>query len=447
MSEFIDGLKSKTAGMAEQAKKKKAIIIIALIPLGLVLYNYVENDGKPAQIVKSNIASADRLHSNLESNLSQPYIEKLHAQNEAALARAKENNKSYMPSIAGMTTLSHAASKGSHQELSPEEDAEEQAAPPPPPKAKEEELIDSNPADDNPELSLPEVNAPKTPHEAQAPQSHNVSHIAIRNYISEKRYENLQKQMEVAASMDENHNQIMNGVAAIAVTGKNPTTITPIGSRDFSAGSDHSLGSMNSSNLSTGHFKTPVDGTTWRGHFTSQLDSREPMRVYGKIDSGPYKGSLVIGSFRTNGEAHKISIQFNEIVYRYEDDDGFVQTVSSRINAFAIDPSSGMPGFADYVNRHSLQKILIPLATSFANGLGQAISQSGSSSMMSASGGSFISQGTKNLQQQMLQAMGNSANQSSSVLQSLYGNVADTIAVNAGHSFMMVFDSSEDSQK
>lgn len=94
---------------------------------------------------------------------------------------------------------------------------------------------------------------------------------------------------------------------------------------------------------------------------------------------------------------------------------------------------------ATYVNRHVLAKIGFRMAASFMQGLGQAIQQSGSTAMMSASGGTAISQGNKTWTQEMLQAGGTSAGQVGNTLESLYGNVPDTIQIAQNTPFALLF--------
>lgn len=401
-------------------KSKWLFVILGIVFVYLFYAIFISGPSKKA-INNSNIQKGTSVRSNVRSEISPNYRRNLEEQAKLDEERAKAKNTSYLPPAIGLAEKKpeKTAPDSVDANFSNEGEAKPVAAP--------QLTIDSSPASNAPAMTLPE-NSQATHRKKQVVVVH-------RDYIAQSRYDMLKAQMAAAANADEAHKQVMGGSV---VDGLQEAASSPLPT-SMNAGMSASI---NTAKEDVPSFSMPVDGTSWRGHFIRTMDSREPMRVFGQIDSGPYRGSMVLGSFAQNGISHKIMIRFNEIVYKYEAEDGSVKSGTSPISAIAIDPSTDSSGFADYVNRHIFQKILIPLATSFATGVGQAISQSGSSSMMSASGGSVISQGVKNTRQQMLQAMGVSGSQMASVLQQMYGNQPDTIKVFAGHPFLMVFDGS-----
>lgn len=411
-------------------KNKLKIIFVAVFFTFVLLYVFLtsgSSDKKPVN--GTNIQRASSVGSNITSKISPTYRRKLEEQTKIDEEKARQNNSSFLPSVVGLDqSKPHEGTSIADGNFSNEGEAKQVSAP-----VLE---VDSKPATDAPSMNLPD----NTP--SKAKPSHHAAHVVIHHdFISEKRYEMLKSQMELAAGEDEKYRQALDGSIAVAAF-ENAESSVPAG---MNAGTGMNAGGSGAVSASANDggkpsFSMPVDGTSWRGHFIRTMDSREAMRVFGQIDSGPYRGSMVLGTFAQNGMSHKITIRFDEIVYKFEDEDGEIKSGTAKISAVAIDPSKDSMGFADYVNRHMLEKILFPLATSFASGVGQAISQSGSSAMMSASGGSVISQGMKNTREQLLQAMGTAGSQMGSVLQQLYGNQPDVIKVFSGHPFLMVFD-------
>ena len=209
----------------------------------------------------------------------------------------------------------------------------------------------------------------------------------------------------------------------------------------LNAGNDNAIKeAMNGSSAGNEvQFEIPVAGTILQGHFASEVDSRLPGVVLGVIDSGPYAGARVMGSFQTAGQALKLMVVFREMTVTYRDDNDELHSKVLKVNAYAVDPNTLSQGMATYVNRHLISKIGFQMATSFMQGLGQAISQSGSTALVTPSGGTVISQGNRTLQDQLLQAGGTSAGVIGQTLQNMFGNQPDTIKIGKDTPFGLLF--------
>lgn len=204
----------------------------------------------------------------------------------------------------------------------------------------------------------------------------------------------------------------------------------------MSAGSA-SLTAAGDSDESGLSFVEPSPGTVMSARLLGEVDSRAPGPVLAVVTDGPYSGSRVMGTFARGEDG--LVLKFTGMTLIYEDDDGNDQSKYVTINAVAVSRDNLSSLMATSVNRHLLAKIGFQMATSFMQGLGQAIQQSGSTAMVSATGGTFISQGKKNTEQEMLQAAGTSAGQVGSTLRSMFGNEPTTIKVAKDTEFGLLF--------
>ncbi len=91
--------------------------------------------------------------------------------------------------------------------------------------------------------------------------------------------------------------------------------------------------------------------------------------VVALIVTGPYAGSRVLGAFER--QTDYLVISFDVIVK-----DG----ISIPIEAVALDPDTTLPGMASYVDRRYFQRIILPAAAKFVEGMGSAIADTGGSS-------------------------------------------------------------------
>ena len=102
----------------------------------------------------------------------------------------------------------------------------------------------------------------------------------------------------------------------------------------------------------------------------TEANSDVPGPVLGQIVSGPLAGSRILGSFQVQEEL--ISLQFNTVV---------VDGESLPIDAIALDPATTLPGMATDVDHRYLQRIVIPTAAKFIEGVASAVAESGRTSV------------------------------------------------------------------
>ena len=105
-------------------------------------------------------------------------------------------------------------------------------------------------------------------------------------------------------------------------------------------------------------------GTINYAQILIEANSDVPGPVLAQLVSGPLSGARLIGSFTTAEDV--LVLSFNSIVV-----DGFNQSIS----AIAIDPNTTLPGVATDVNNRYWQRIVLPAAARFLEGVGAAIAQ------------------------------------------------------------------------
>ncbi len=97
----------------------------------------------------------------------------------------------------------------------------------------------------------------------------------------------------------------------------------------------------------------------------TESNSRVPGPVLVKILSGPLKGFRALGGFTVADDY--LVIKFHKAILGYEEYD---------INAYALDPTTTLPGMASEIDRHYFRRFVLPIAASFIEGLGAAVSES-----------------------------------------------------------------------
>ena len=98
----------------------------------------------------------------------------------------------------------------------------------------------------------------------------------------------------------------------------------------------------------------------------TQANSDVPGPVLAQIAGGPLSGARVIGSFNVQKEL--LTLNFNKIV---------IDDVTYPISAVALDPATTLPGVATDVDHHYFQRIVLPAAAAFVEGMTGAIANSG----------------------------------------------------------------------
>ena len=112
-------------------------------------------------------------------------------------------------------------------------------------------------------------------------------------------------------------------------------------------------------------------GTVEYGQMLLEANSDIPGPVLAQIVTGPFSGGRVLGSF--DREDRYLVIKFNTVVY---------EGVSYNIDAIAVDPDTTLTGMATDVDRRLFERIILPAAARFIEGLGEAVADSGDTTVV-----------------------------------------------------------------
>lgn len=117
-----------------------------------------------------------------------------------------------------------------------------------------------------------------------------------------------------------------------------------------------------------------------------EANSDIPSVVLGQIHSGHFEGSRVIGSFSREDE--HLVINFNQIVK-----DGR----SYQVSGVAVDPGTSLPALATEVDHRYFKRIFLPAASKFIEGVAEAVTENGNTSIVSSETGETVATETEDL--------------------------------------------------
>jgi len=102
----------------------------------------------------------------------------------------------------------------------------------------------------------------------------------------------------------------------------------------------------------------------------TEANSDTPGPVLAYIASGPLRGGRLIGSFEVQGDY--LTLKFETAVF---------EQVSYAANAVAVDPDTTLPGMATEVDHRYFQRVVLPAAAAFVEGMAEAVSESGTTNI------------------------------------------------------------------
>lgn len=111
-------------------------------------------------------------------------------------------------------------------------------------------------------------------------------------------------------------------------------------------------------------------GTIEYAQLITEANTDAPGPIMAQIASGPLAGARLIGSFQSTEEY--LTLQFNMVV---------IDGVAEGANAVAIDPNTTLPGVVTEIDRRYWKRIILPAAGAFVEGLANAISESGTTTI------------------------------------------------------------------
>lgn len=195
-----------------------------------------------------------------------------------------------------------------------------------------------------------------------------------------------------------------------------------------SAGSSGAGGGTGTGGGASGAAPVVKAGTIMYAVLITAVDSDEPGPVLATIVSGKFKGGRLMGGLTNQGE--KVLLSFNTLS---------LPDVSStvQVNAVAIDENTARTAFSSYTDQHYWMRYGLLFASSFLQGMGQAVSQSG---QQLTSNGLQVTTTNPSLTtgQQALVALGQVGTQFSAKL-GAYFNTPPTVHVYSGTPMGVLF--------
>ena len=152
--------------------------------------------------------------------------------------------------------------------------------------------------------------------------------------------------------------------------------------------------------------------------------------VMATIVSGDFKGAKLLGSIKTVKQGQRVMLAFNLLTM-----DSW--PTGTAVNAFAIDPDSARSAVATSVDNHYMLRYGTMFAASFMQGLGQAVSESGTT-VSSDTGVVTQSVANLNTQETILVALGQVGQNAGTEVAKLQ-NTPPTVKVKAGVGIGILF--------
>ncbi len=111
-------------------------------------------------------------------------------------------------------------------------------------------------------------------------------------------------------------------------------------------------------------------GTIEYAQLLTEANTDAPGPILAQVMSGPYRGARLIGSF--NATRDYLTLNFNLMT---------IDGMATGVDAIAMDPNTTLPGVVTEIDRRYFSRIILPMAAEFVEGLTEAISESGTTTV------------------------------------------------------------------
>ncbi len=160
----------------------------------------------------------------------------------------------------------------------------------------------------------------------------------------------------------------------------------------------------------------------------TEANTDAPGPVLAVLASGPLAGSRLIGTFSASEEY--LTLSFGTIVV-----DG--QALST--SAVALDPATSKPGVITEIDRKYFQRVILPAAAAFIEGIGGAIAQSGSTTVSAGAGTTTSAENELDTKQEFFKGVEEASGKVSEILDQDGGAVRPMLRVAAGAHLGLLF--------
>lgn len=179
----------------------------------------------------------------------------------------------------------------------------------------------------------------------------------------------------------------------------------------------------------------PLPGTVVYAELIGRANSDSPGPVIARILQGPYTGAIAVGSFEKGRDT--LAIRFSKMSVASTSDGSDINS-SLGISAVAVDTRYIGTGLATDVDHHYFAKIATAFTTSFLQGMGQAISNSGSTTTTNSGTTTTTNPGLSGAEKALV-ATGTAAGAVGQILNQEFGSRPTTVIVEAGTPIGILF--------
>lgn len=183
----------------------------------------------------------------------------------------------------------------------------------------------------------------------------------------------------------------------------------------------------NASNTTTAQILLPA-GTIEYAQLMTQANTDAPGPILAQIVSGPLAGARMIGSFQALD--NYLVLSFNSIV---------IKGISYTTTAVAVDPDTASPGMVSDIDHRYLQRVILPAAAAFVEGLGSAVADYGNTQIVATDNVALESTSKLNTKQQIYKGVEQGASKLGDILDQQGENTKPLITVNAGTAIGLFF--------
>lgn len=160
----------------------------------------------------------------------------------------------------------------------------------------------------------------------------------------------------------------------------------------------------------------------------TEANSDVPGPVLAQIMSGPLSGSRILGSFSVQKEL--LTLTFNTVV---------VDGISYSIDAIALDPKTTLPGMATDVDHRYFQRIILPTAAAFIEGVAESVAETGRTSVSVS--GDVVAEETEgtDLKEQIADGIEEAGSQLREILDEMNEDIEPLIIIASGTPMGLLF--------
>jgi intracellular multiplication protein IcmE len=171
-------------------------------------------------------------------------------------------------------------------------------------------------------------------------------------------------------------------------------------------------------------------GTIAYAQLITQANTDSPGPVLAQIMSGPLSGDRILGSFKATD--NYLVLSFDTVV---------IDGISHTIDAIALDPNTANPGIVSNIDHRYLERVVLPAAAAFIEGIGSAVADSGNTNV-SVSGDTVVSNTQKlDSKQQLYKGIEKGASKIGDILDKNGSDTKPLITVDPGTAMGILFTS------